>query len=87
MQRNIDSSRRLFHRNKLKEIHNDMMTGEEFANLQILMAQSFLSGGGTYEKQTEVAHLSDNMFHAANIVLTKNEDSHPACPSGYYLCI
>lgn len=57
----------------VKEIHNDMMTGEEFANLLILMAQSFLSGGGTNEKQSEVARLSDNMFRATAQLIKKGQ--------------
>lgn len=57
----------------VKEIHNDMMTGEEFANLLILMAQSFLSGGGTNEKQIEVARLSDNMFRATAQLIKKGQ--------------
>ncbi|GEC93300.1 TetR/AcrR family transcriptional regulator [Brevibacillus brevis] len=55
----------------VREIHNDMMTGEEFANLLILMAQSFLSGGGTRVKQSEVAQLSDNMFRATAQLIKK----------------
>ncbi|MDC0762902.1 TetR/AcrR family transcriptional regulator [Brevibacillus sp. AG] len=58
----------------VKEIHNDMMTGEEFANLLILMAQSFLSGAGTSVKQSEVARLSDNMFHATAQLIKKDQE-------------
>ncbi|AWX54893.1 TetR/AcrR family transcriptional regulator [Brevibacillus brevis] len=57
----------------VKEVHSDMMTGEEFANLLILMAQSFLSGGGTNEKQSEVARLSDNMFRATAQLIKKGQ--------------
>ncbi|MED1918190.1 TetR/AcrR family transcriptional regulator [Bacillus thuringiensis] len=58
----------------VKEIHSDMTTGEEFANLLILMAQSFLAGGGTSVKQTEVARLSDNMFHATAQLIKKGQE-------------
>ncbi|EJL31545.1 TetR/AcrR family transcriptional regulator [Brevibacillus sp. BC25] len=57
----------------VKEIHNDMTTGEEFANLLILMAQSFHSGGGTNEKRTEVARLSDNMFRSTAKLIKKGQ--------------
>ncbi|MCE0450048.1 hypothetical protein [Brevibacillus sp. AF8] len=50
-----------------------MTTGEEFANLLILMAQSFLAGGGTSEKQTEVARLSDKLFHARAQLVKKGQ--------------
>ncbi|MFS0556557.1 TetR/AcrR family transcriptional regulator [Brevibacillus sp. 179-C9.3 HS] len=58
----------------VNEIYNDMMTGEEFANLLILMAQSFQSAGGTSVKQDEVARLSDNMFRATAKLIKKGQE-------------
>ncbi|MGG4440005.1 GNAT family N-acetyltransferase [Brevibacillus fortis] len=63
----------------VKEIHNDMTTGEEFANLLILMAQSFLAGGGTSVKQSEVARLSDKLFHTTAQLIKRGQELGEFC--------
>lgn len=45
------------------EVYNDMINGEELANLLILMAQSFLSGAANH-KQNEIIELDTKMLQA-----------------------
>lgn len=47
----------------VNEIYNDMINGEELANLLILMTQSFLSGEANV-RQDEIARLNGNMLRA-----------------------
>lgn len=50
------------------EVYNDMINGEELANLLILMAQSFLSGAANL-KQNEIIELDTKMLQAtANLI-------------------
>jgi len=50
------------------EVYNDMINGEELANLLIIMTQSFLSGAAN-SKQDEIIQLDIKMFQAtANII-------------------
>ncbi|MBD2867285.1 TetR/AcrR family transcriptional regulator [Paenibacillus arenilitoris] len=53
------------------EIYNDMTTGEELANLLILMAESILSEGGS--EPGEAARLSGKMFQATSGMIEKGQ--------------
>ncbi|MCR8843612.1 TetR/AcrR family transcriptional regulator [Paenibacillus sp. SC116] len=56
------------------EIYNDMMTGEQFANLLILMQQSFLAGGGATVNHDEVSRVSDHLFRATAMLIKKGQE-------------
>ncbi|MBD8500880.1 TetR/AcrR family transcriptional regulator [Paenibacillus arenosi] len=56
------------------EIYNDMMTGEQFANLLILMQQSFLTGGGATVNYVEVTRVSEQLFRATARLITKGQE-------------
>lgn len=58
----------------VNEIYNDMLTGEEFAHLLILMAQSFMVGGDENVKPNEVAQISDKMFRATAKLIKKGQE-------------
>jgi hypothetical protein len=58
----------------VNEVYNDMLTGEELANLLVLMAQSSFVGGGDSVKQSEVATLSDKIFHTTAALIKKGQE-------------
>ncbi len=52
----------------VNEVYDDMINGEELANLLILMTQSFFSGGSNV-KQNEIVKLDTNMLYTtANLI-------------------
>lgn len=55
------------------EVYNDMINGEELANLLILMAQSFLSGAANV-KQDEIIQLNTKMFHATANLFERGQE-------------
>jgi AcrR family transcriptional regulator len=56
----------------VSEIYNDMINGEELANLLILMAQSFLSGATSY-KQYEIIQLDAKMLRATAKLIERGQ--------------
>lgn len=60
---NKDDSPRELVNQFVYKVYNDILNGEELANLLILMAQSFLSGA-TNLKQNEIIELDTNMIQA-----------------------
>ncbi|MFD0586484.1 TetR/AcrR family transcriptional regulator [Paenibacillus sp. GCM10027627] len=55
------------------EVWNDMKTGEQLANLLLLMSQSFLERGEASERQTEMTRISDNLFLATEKLIKKGQ--------------
>lgn len=54
------------------EVYNDMISGEELANLLILMAQSFLSGAANH-KQNEIVQLDTKMLQATAKLIERGQ--------------
>jgi AcrR family transcriptional regulator len=55
------------------EVYNDMLNGEELANLLILMAQSFLSGVANH-KQNEITQLDAKMLQATAKLIERGQE-------------
>ncbi|MGG4342133.1 TetR/AcrR family transcriptional regulator [Paenibacillus lautus] len=56
------------------EIYNDMLNGEELANLLILMNQLFFSGGAANPKQSEVLEKHDRLLSATTALFKKGQE-------------
>jgi hypothetical protein len=57
----------------INEIYNDMINGEELANLLILMKQAVLLGG-TSLKQDEALQLNTKMLHATAELIKRGQE-------------
>jgi TetR/AcrR family acrAB operon transcriptional repressor len=57
----------------VSEVYNDMITGEQLANLLILMSQSFFSGEANL-KQNEIAELNGKMLHSTAELIKRGQE-------------
>jgi AcrR family transcriptional regulator len=55
------------------EVYNDMISGDELANLLILMAQSFLSGAAKL-KQNEIVELDNKMLQVTAKLIERGQE-------------
>ncbi|SDC13677.1 transcriptional regulator, TetR family [Paenibacillus sp. UNCCL117] len=55
------------------EIYNDMISGEELANLMILMAQSFFSRGEAKENQRDVARINSKLLSEMSKLIRRGQ--------------
>lgn len=55
------------------EVYNDMVSGEDLANLMILMSQSFFSRGATNEDQNGVADVNRNLLNATSKLIERGQ--------------
>jgi len=58
----------------VQEIYEDMVSGDDLANLMILMSQSYHSIGGTIERQNDVVTVNTNLIMATSKLIKRGQE-------------
>ncbi|WP_029192494.1 TetR/AcrR family transcriptional regulator [Paenibacillus harenae] len=56
------------------EVYNDMVSGDELANLMILMAQSFFSRNDKNENQNEIAKVNTELLNGTSKLIKRGQE-------------